>query len=706
MASAQEFTLGQEKLLGGTFSPDGSMLAMKTATGVLLFDTDNLQPIQSLSTQGLSVYELAFSPDSRYLAWIEGRREVSVRVWELATFTQVAYFRLNAFGISALFFVPGRGLLAAQELEYFSISLHFPSTLHFWQVDTWEEHGSWVPPGKRPGVPGQISNLAFTPGGKQFTASTRYIFWDEGYEEGHKQFVVDVETLKPVASSKTQERILAYSPDGRFEAVLVDWDEDLLIRDPQQHKLIANLSENVADYLYFQSISPDSKWLATTTGEELILWNTQTWQIESRMKLSIAHGFVRGSYWYANLAPTGELRLWDLFKGELLTTSSERYDKTNGGIFDIDVTPDSKWIVARTNDKQVIIWDLETYDRVKTIQVDGTIPDVQFSSDGRRLVVFVPKEHSFAIAEIHWDGFNHNHKIILWDAEADKVIRETKRMPGEVSHLRVSRDGKFIASVASTFPPHRSVVHIWDVARLKEIASLPDHSGPVAFHPDNQWVACKGESSEVVLWDFEADEVKVQKDLEDSHFLRGMVFSPDGSHLAVFGGEERQVVRLLHTNSLEEKAIFEGHQREVTDVLFTPDGQYLITASLDAKVRGWRWRDAMADVQPMELKRFTWSMLKRAELLANYPNPANPETWIPFVLRESAEVEIRIYDVAGNPVRTMQLGQKSPGIYRSKERAAYWNGRNDAGEAVGSGIYYYEMRTGSYSFVRKAMLLK
>lgn len=250
-------------------------------------------------------------------------------------------------------------------------------------------------------------------------------------------------------------------------------------------------------------------------------------------------------------------------------------------------------------------------------------------------------------------------------------------------------------------------MRIWDVAHLTDIAWLPDHSGPVAFHPNNRWVACQGKSSEVVLWDFQVDEVKLRKDFVDSYYsLSGMGFSPDGSYLAVFWFTDSQVVHLLHTNSLEEQAIFKGHQRAISDVLFTPDGRYLITASWDAKVRGWRWRDALADVQPIGLKQITWGMLKSGALLANYPNPAKLGTWIPFVLNETADVEIRIYDVLGNLVRILQLGTKSPGAYRSKSQAAYWDGKNNLGELVGSGVYSYEMRTGKNTFLRKAVLLK
>ena len=111
-------------------------------------------------------------------------------------------------------------------------------------------------------------------------------------------------------------------------------------------------------------------------------------------------------------------------------------------------------------------------------------------------------------------------------------------------------------------------------------------------------------------------------------------------------------------------------------------------------------------VEPRGKLPTTFGHIKRTALLQNYPNPFNPETWIPFVLDEAAEVEIGIYEAMGNQVRRLRLGRQNAGEYRTREKAAYWNGRNDAGEKMGSGIYLYEMRTGDYTSVRKAILLK
>ena len=93
-------------------------------------------------------------------------------------------------------------------------------------------------------------------------------------------------------------------------------------------------------------------------------------------------------------------------------------------------------------------------------------------------------------------------------------------------------------------------------------------------------------------------------------------------------------------------------------------------------------------------------------LLPNYPNPFNPETWIPYQLSKPAEVTLRIYAVNGVLVRTLALGQTPAGIYQSRSRAAYWDGKNDVGERVASGIYFYTLTAGNFTATRKLLIRK
>ena len=93
-------------------------------------------------------------------------------------------------------------------------------------------------------------------------------------------------------------------------------------------------------------------------------------------------------------------------------------------------------------------------------------------------------------------------------------------------------------------------------------------------------------------------------------------------------------------------------------------------------------------------------------LLANYPNPFNPETWIPYHLSTSTDVKINIYNSQGILVRALTLGHQSAGYYTSRSRAAYWDGRNALGERVASGIYFYQLQADEISPMRKMVILK
>lgn len=93
-------------------------------------------------------------------------------------------------------------------------------------------------------------------------------------------------------------------------------------------------------------------------------------------------------------------------------------------------------------------------------------------------------------------------------------------------------------------------------------------------------------------------------------------------------------------------------------------------------------------------------------LLPNYPNPFNPETWMPYQLAEDAEVTFTIYDARGRQVRQLDLGHRPVGIYQARTRAAYWDGRNEIGEPVASGLYFYTLSAGKFVATRKMFVRK
>lgn len=97
---------------------------------------------------------------------------------------------------------------------------------------------------------------------------------------------------------------------------------------------------------------------------------------------------------------------------------------------------------------------------------------------------------------------------------------------------------------------------------------------------------------------------------------------------------------------------------------------------------------------------------RKTALLPNYPNPFNPETWIPYQLAAPADVTLYIYAADGTLVRTLALGHQPAGMYHSRNRAAYWDGRNQHGEVVVSGVYFYTLTAGKFTATRKMLIRK
>jgi hypothetical protein len=110
-------------------------------------------------------------------------------------------------------------------------------------------------------------------------------------------------------------------------------------------------------------------------------------------------------------------------------------------------------------------------------------------------------------------------------------------------------------------------------------------------------------------------------------------------------------------------------------------------------------------VDPSSLQLTTLGGLKTS-LRQNYPNPFNPETWLPYTLAETADVTIRIYDVNGRLVRQLELGVLKAGNYLNKNQAAYWDGKDQFGGVVSSGIYFYTFTAGGFETTRRMVILK
>ena len=210
-------------------------------------------------------------------------------------------------------------------------------------------------------------------------------------------------------------------------------------------------------------------------------------------------------------------------------------------------------------------------------------------------------------------------------------------------------------------------------------------------------------------WDVNRDGVVNIQDLIQAALQFGQV----GTHLAgdVNGNGRVEVADLvlisvgLSENAAAPAAPVDDSNPTANYYSSSVKRQFQALAALESQATRSRGARLAHDLLKAWLSQVK-PLVTETKLLPNYPNPFNPETWIPYQLAEAAPVKIHIYDVIGDLVRTLNLGPKSAGSYLAREQAAYWDGRNDMGEVVSSGVYFYTLVVGDYQTTRRMIVAR
>ena len=400
-------------------------------------------------------------------------------------------------------------------------------------------------------------------------------------------------------------------------------------------------------------------------------------------------------------------------------------------------SPDGATLASGSDDSTVRLWDVGTGSLKSTLTGHTEeVNSVSFSPDGATLAI---------------GGWG---ETILWDVSTDTLKSTLTGHTDEVYSVSFSPDGSMLASGSGD-----ETVRLWDVSTGTLKSTLTGHTDEVysvSFSPDGATLASGGGWDKTVrLWDVRTGTLRATLTAHTNK-VNSVSFSPNGATLAS-GSRDGTVLLWGVTTAVTEPSRLASdvngdgsvniqdlvlvaanlgqtgeNPADVNDdgvvniqdlvtvagalgdtVANAPAAAYLSGLSPET-VRQWlsaasrlNLRDATSRRGIQMLEQLLAALTpKETTLLANYPNPFNPETWIPYHLAKPADVTLTIYAVDGNVVRTLALGHQVAGYYQSKSRAAYWDGRNNVGERVASGIYFYTLTAGDFAATKKLLIRK
>ena len=643
------------------FSPDGTTLVSGSKDKTIrLWDTTTEEDIKILRhTNG--VRSLAFSPNG--LTFVSGGWDKIIHLWDAATGKHIRSFKGHTEGINGLMFSLDGATL---------FSMSHDKTIRLWETNTGEHIKTLI------GYMEDLASLAFSRDGIILAAGEGSSF-DKGYSI-YLWNTATGEHIETFTGYEARAHSLAFSPDGTILANGGYSNINLWNVATGEHT--KTLTGHEEKKIYNLTFSPEGTILASADDRNINLWDVATGEHIRRLTARIwkvtslafsPDGTILASGGYRDSYPDDymHIHLWDVATGKHIKKFTQRTGKVTSLAFSPDGTILASGGYDRTN-----LWDVATGEHIRVLKGPKDwrwTGDLAFSPDGTTLAGGYTRD----IDRIGRGVLTGS----LWNVATGEHIRMLTAIHKHTSHtvsfntyrVLFNTDGATLASADRT--RYREIVILWDLdAALLLQGEIPEdvNGDGVLNIQDLVFIAANFGQTGLNAADVNGDGIVDIRDLvKVASAIAAAAAAPPVN---------RQALAILTTADVQQW-LFQAQQLNLTD----PISQ-----------RGIRFLEQL----------LTALTPKETALLPNYPNPFNPETWIPYQLAEAAEVTLTLYAVDGTVVRTLELGHQPVGVYHDRHRAAHWDGTNELGESVASGVYFYTLMAGEFKATRKMIIQK